>query len=269
MDRIIHSRETLTVVADCRPGPASSGTERSTHAATSPHHLRSINGIDRQPRHRGTGRPGRRAVPTRPLRLVPMPNIEDPLLPRRSIGVRRACSAPGCRRGCNLPTSRSFGGRMVSVAFVAARTGSDSSPTRRKHVCRDCGYQFRVTAGTALHHSHVRATSGCSLCSSRSGQRTSFPVNRLHGVISGSYKTSWSSNIESAPLSCRPCSTTTDGRVRERVNFRRDGTDWQRTRLGAPDSPDSGGCGWRPPLSKQVALSDISSQRRSPSGSSG
>jgi transposase-like protein len=63
--------------------------------------------------------------------------------------------------------------------------------TRVKHVCRDCGYQFRVTAGTVLHDSHVPAYKWLLAVRLMLESGDGFPANRLYAVIGGSYKTSW------------------------------------------------------------------------------
>ena len=63
--------------------------------------------------------------------------------------------------------------------------------TRSKHQCRDCGYQFRVTAGTALHDSHVSASKWLLAVRLMLEAEEGFPANRLFASIGGSYKTSW------------------------------------------------------------------------------
>jgi transposase-like protein len=63
--------------------------------------------------------------------------------------------------------------------------------TRMKHECRDCRYQFRVTAGTVLHDSHVPAHKWLLAVRLMLEYGDGFPANRLWEVIGGSYKTSW------------------------------------------------------------------------------
>ena len=63
--------------------------------------------------------------------------------------------------------------------------------TRSKHQCRDCGYQFRVTAGTVLHDSHVSASKWLLAVRLMLEAEEGFPANQLFASIGGSYKTSW------------------------------------------------------------------------------
>lgn len=63
--------------------------------------------------------------------------------------------------------------------------------TRVKHECRDCGYQFRVTAGTVLHDSHASAYKWLLAVRLMLESGDGFPANRLCAMIGGSYKTSW------------------------------------------------------------------------------
>jgi len=63
--------------------------------------------------------------------------------------------------------------------------------TRIKYECRDCRYQFRVTAGTVLHDSHVPAHKWLLAVRLMLESGEGFSANRLWAVIGGSYKTSW------------------------------------------------------------------------------
>jgi transposase-like protein len=62
---------------------------------------------------------------------------------------------------------------------------------RRKHYCRDCAYQFRVTAGTVLHDSHVPASKWLLAVGLLLGSERGFPATQLQQTIGGSYKTAW------------------------------------------------------------------------------
>jgi len=62
---------------------------------------------------------------------------------------------------------------------------------RGKHACRDCRYQFRVTAGTVLHDSHVPAHKWLVAVALMLESAEGFPANQLYARIGGSYKTSW------------------------------------------------------------------------------
>jgi transposase-like protein len=72
----------------------------------------------------------------------------------------------------------------------------DSSRTgwleaRRKHNCRDCRYQFRVTARTLLHDSHVPLSTWLVAVSAIVASERGYPATRLQDLIGGSYKTAW------------------------------------------------------------------------------
>ena len=78
---------------------------------------------------------------------------------------------------------------VTCVRCGSARVGF--LKTRIKHECRDCRYQFRVTAGTVLHDSHVSAHKWLLAVRLMLESGEGFPANRLWAVIGGSYKTSW------------------------------------------------------------------------------
>ena len=62
---------------------------------------------------------------------------------------------------------------------------------RRKHNCRDCRYQFRVTAGTFLHDSHVPPSTWLLAVSAVMASERGYPATQLQELIGGSYKTAW------------------------------------------------------------------------------
>ena len=62
---------------------------------------------------------------------------------------------------------------------------------RRKHYCRDCAYQFRVTAGTVLHDTHVPAADWLTAVGLILDSPRGFPATRLQEILGGSYKTAW------------------------------------------------------------------------------
>lgn len=62
---------------------------------------------------------------------------------------------------------------------------------RAKHYCRDCGYQFRVTAGTAFHDSHVSLTRWLVAIHLIVDSEQGFPAHKLWRTLGGSYKTAW------------------------------------------------------------------------------
>jgi transposase-like protein len=64
-------------------------------------------------------------------------------------------------------------------------------PDRRKHYCRDCAYQFRVTARTVLHDSHVPAARWLRAVGLLLAADRGFPATQLRDAIGGSYKTAW------------------------------------------------------------------------------
>lgn len=63
--------------------------------------------------------------------------------------------------------------------------------TRSKYGCRGCKYQFRVTAGTVLHDSHVSMEKWLEAVAAIVGSEDGFPANRLKDVLGGGYKTAW------------------------------------------------------------------------------
>jgi transposase-like protein len=63
---------------------------------------------------------------------------------------------------------------------------------RRKYNCAGCKYQFRVTAGTRMHDSHVPGWKwlvAVDLMMSSSPDR--LPAQELNALLGGSYKTAW------------------------------------------------------------------------------
>jgi transposase-like protein len=63
---------------------------------------------------------------------------------------------------------------------------------RRKYNCAGCKYQFRVTAGTRMHDSHVPGWKwlvAVDLMMSNSPDR--LPAQQLNDLFGGSYKTAW------------------------------------------------------------------------------
>jgi transposase-like protein len=62
---------------------------------------------------------------------------------------------------------------------------------RTKYHCYDCRYQFRVTAGTLLHDSHVPMWKWLLAVSLMLSTADGLPATQLHRIIGGSYKTAW------------------------------------------------------------------------------
>ena len=62
---------------------------------------------------------------------------------------------------------------------------------REKHYCRACRYQFRVSAGTVFHDSHVSPARWLAAVRLMLEAERGFPANRLREAIGGSYKTAW------------------------------------------------------------------------------
>ncbi len=63
--------------------------------------------------------------------------------------------------------------------------------TRDKHNCRDCAYQFRPTAGTVLHDSHVSISKWLLAVGLMLESERGFPATRLQAALGCSYKTAW------------------------------------------------------------------------------
>jgi transposase-like protein len=69
------------------------------------------------------------------------------------------------------------------------RTGYIES--RSKYYCRECAYQFRVTAGTALHDSHLSASKWLLAVGLLLDSERGFPATRLQRILGSSYKSAW------------------------------------------------------------------------------
>ncbi len=66
-----------------------------------------------------------------------------------------------------------------------------SLDVRKKHYCRDCSYQFRVTAGTVLHNSHVSLPDWLLAVKLMLEAERGFPATRLQAALGLTYKTAW------------------------------------------------------------------------------
>ncbi|HEX4518233.1 MAG TPA: IS1595 family transposase [Gaiellaceae bacterium] len=62
---------------------------------------------------------------------------------------------------------------------------------RKKHYCRECLYQFRVTAGTVLHNSHVSLPDWLLAVRLMLESERGFPATRLQAALGVTYKTAW------------------------------------------------------------------------------
>ena len=62
---------------------------------------------------------------------------------------------------------------------------------RRKYYCRACKYQFRVSAGTIFHDSHLSLSNWLLAVQLIVDSECGFPANQLQALIGGSYKTAW------------------------------------------------------------------------------
>jgi transposase-like protein len=74
------------------------------------------------------------------------------------------------------------------------RCGSERTgllEVRRKHYCQGCKYQFRVSAGTIFHDSHVSLARWLVAVQLMLESERGFPATQLQEVIGGSYKTAW------------------------------------------------------------------------------
>jgi transposase-like protein len=106
--------------------------------------------------------------------------------PRLRLLVRRLGVEEGSRR--YLEELRWPAG-VVCPRCESERVGYIQS--RRKYHCRDCRYQFRCTAGTVLHDSHLSIPKWLLAVGLMVGSDDGFPAHRLQQVIGGSYKTAW------------------------------------------------------------------------------
>jgi transposase-like protein len=63
--------------------------------------------------------------------------------------------------------------------------------TRRKYDCASCKYQFRVTAGTRLHDSHVPGWKWLAAIDVMMRSPVPVPATRLQEILGGGYRTAW------------------------------------------------------------------------------
>ena len=59
------------------------------------------------------------------------------------------------------------------------------------YYCRGCKYQFRVSAGTVFHDSHLPLSTWLLAAQLILESERGFPANQLHAIIGGSYEDSW------------------------------------------------------------------------------
>ncbi len=112
---------------------------------------------------------------TRPLAL-------DPLLAALTTGH----GADGCR--LYLEQLR------WPVGVECPRCGSGDIlwlERRRRHSCRDCRYQFRVTARTVFHDSHLSLQKWFLAIALMLSEEGGISASRLHELLGGSYKSAW------------------------------------------------------------------------------
>jgi transposase-like protein len=62
---------------------------------------------------------------------------------------------------------------------------------RRRYNCRECRYQFRVTAGTVFHDSHLSLQKWFLAIALMLGTERGISASRLQRILGGSYKTAW------------------------------------------------------------------------------
>ena len=98
--------------------------------------------------------------------------------------------AQGCDRGARAYVEELRWPQGVScVRCSSTRIGW--LETREKYYCRDCHYQFRVTAGTVLHDSHLSLSQWLRAVELILASERGFPANRLRCVLGTSYKSAW------------------------------------------------------------------------------
>jgi transposase-like protein len=107
----------------------------------------------------------------------------------------------------------------------------DSSETarlvaRRRFWCRDCHYQFSVTAGTLFHNSHAPLWKWFLAAQLLIDSDGGLPANQLVRQLGGSYKTAWfiEHRVRAALMESRGQTTTS----------------WQTREAGAPEVRSAG-----------------------------
>src|SRR5262245_28403806 len=107
----------------------------------------------------------------------------DPLLRRltRARGVEGGVRAyfEALRWPAGVECPRCGSGRITVLA------------ERRKYYCLACRYQFRVTAGTLLHDTHVPLWKWLVAVDLMMSSEAGYSAGRLSETIGGSYKTAW------------------------------------------------------------------------------
>jgi transposase-like protein len=128
---------------------------------------------------------------TKAARVLTRPAPADTLLlatpdPR----LRRLAKALGPEAGARTYVEElRWPDGVVCPRCAGSRTGWLEA--RAKHYCRDCGYQFRVTAGTVFHDSHLSLASWLVAIQLILESDRGFPATRLSQVLGGSYKSAW------------------------------------------------------------------------------
>jgi transposase-like protein len=133
-----------------------------------------------------------------------------------------------------------FGLEAGSRAYLEEIRGPDgvrcarcSSPrtgfidAREKYYCRDCSYQFRVSAGTVLHDSHAALGYWLVAVGLILESAHGYPATQLHQALGGSYKTAWF--VEHRIRSAMSAALVTDDPSIDRVELPID-TEWAEMR---------------------------------------
>ena len=124
----------------------------------------------------------RSAAPSRVERLT-LTNASDPVLRRR---VREH----GIREGSRIYLERlrwPDGPRCPRCDSTRILWLQE----RRKYHCRSCKYQFRVTAGTRMHLSHLPGWKWLIGIELMMKAPEGLPATQLQRLLGGSYKTAW------------------------------------------------------------------------------
>jgi transposase-like protein len=148
----------------------------STSTVAAEMELRSVEDLD-------GGRSGTVRDPAAGAELGPLAQSPDPQL-------RRLIAAHGVEEGALAYLEAIRWPRGLECPRCSSpRVGTLAE--RRKHFCRDCGYQFRVGSGTVLQGSHLALSKWLLAVHLMLESENGCPASRIQALLGTSYHSSW------------------------------------------------------------------------------